>query len=152
MSDTSGLTVRPVRPQDRAQWDVLYQGYAEFYGVAQTVEMRDTLWSWLHDTAKESEGLVAELPGGKLVGLTHCRPYARALAASTGMFLDDLFVIPEARGTGAAEALIDAVRALAVERGYTVVRWITDETNYRGRGLYDRVATRTPWVTYDIKL
>jgi hypothetical protein len=32
------------------------------------------------------------------------------------------------------------------------VRWITAEDNYRGRGVYDKLATRTPWVTYDIKL
>jgi hypothetical protein len=33
-----------------------------------------------------------------------------------------------------------------------VIRWITAEDNYRARGVYDRVAVRTPWVTYDIKV
>ena len=56
------------------------------------------------------------------------------------------------RSAGAAKALIGAVEAERRPRGWTVVPWITAETNYRARGVYDQVATRTPWVTYDIKL
>ena len=48
--------------------------------------------------------------------------------------------------------MIEAVRAVAEQRGWSVVRWITAENNYRARSLYDRVATKTPWVTYDIKI
>jgi hypothetical protein len=33
-----------------------------------------------------------------------------------------------------------------------VIRWITADDNYRARAVYDRVATRTKWVTYDLKL
>lgn len=146
------ITVRPVRLDDRAQWDVLYQGYASFYNVTQTAEMRDTVWSWLHDDRKEPRGLVAVKADGTLVGLTHFRPFARPLSATTGCFLDDLFVSPDARGTGAADALIDTVRAVAASEGWSVVRWITAENNYRGRAVYDRVAARTNWVTYDIKI
>jgi GNAT superfamily N-acetyltransferase len=95
-------------------------------------------------------GLVAEDDTGRLVGLTHFRPFASPLRAVTNCFLDDLFVDPAARGSGAAEALIDGVAAVAREKGWTVVRWITAEDNYRARGLYDRKAKRTPWVTYDL--
>ena len=74
------------------------------------------------------------------------------MAAATGGFLDDLFVDPAHRGSGAARALIDAVAAEGRQRGWTVIRWITAEDNYRARGLYDQMADRTKWVTYDIKL
>ena len=37
-------------------------------------------------------------------------------------------------------------------RGWTVIRWITAEDNARARKVYDRLATKTAWVTYDIKL
>ncbi|MCC5987709.1 MAG: GNAT family N-acetyltransferase [Pararhodobacter sp.] len=146
------ISVRPVALADREAWERLYRGYAAFYKVEQSAQMRERVWNWLHDPAHECEGLVAEGPGGALLGMTHFRPYARPLAAATGCFLDDLFVAPDARGTGAAEALIEAVRQIAGARGWTLVRWITAEDNYRARGLYDRVASRTNWVTYDIKL
>lgn len=146
----TGFAIRPVRAQDRAGWDALYQGYAEFYRVAQTAEMRDRVWGWLHDPAHETRGLVAEATGGELLGLAHYRAFARPLSASTGCFLDDLFVAPQARGSGAADALLTELRAIATREGWSVIRWITAENNYRARAAYDRVATRTAWATYDM--
>ncbi len=144
-------TIRPPVATDRGEWDRLYAAYAEFYRAEQTGEMRDRVWGWLHDPSHGTEGFVAEA-GGRLVGLAHFRSYARALAASTGGFLDDLFVEPEARGTGIAEALIRAVAEEGSRRGWTVLRWITAKDNERARRLYDRLAVETPWVTYDVKL
>ncbi len=148
----SEITVRALHLDDRAQWDVLYQGYATFYNVTQTAQMRDTVWSWLHDAGKDPRGLVAARADGTLIGLAHFRPFPRPLSATTGCFLDDLFVSPDARGAGAADALIENVRSIAAGEGWSVVRWITAENNYRGRGVYDRVAAKTAWVTYDIKI
>lgn len=148
----TNFSIRPVRADDRSQWDTLYQGYADFYKVTQTPEMRETVWSWLLDETKESRGLLAVSPDGKVLGLTHFRPFARPLSATTGCFLDDLFVSSDARGLGVADALIEAVRGVAAENGWSVVRWITAENNYRGRNVYDRMACKTNWVTYDIKL
>ena len=146
------ITTRAVAEGDRDRWVELYQGYAVFYETEQSAEMRARVWKWLFDPGHEVEGLVAEDSDGRLIGLAHYRAFARPLAAATGGFLDDLFVDPAARGSGAAEALIDAVKAEAAKRGWTVIRWITAEDNYRARGLYDRVAEKTRWVTYDIKL
>lgn len=146
------LTIRPVKAEDRAEWDVLYQGYATFYKVEQTEEMRDTVFGWLMDATHGSNGLVAVDEAGKLIGLTHYRPFVSCLKAVTNCFLDDLFVDPAARGSGAADALIEGVRKVADEKGWPVVRWITADDNYRGRGVYDKVATRTMWITYDLKV
>lgn len=145
------MIIRGPEAGDFEAWARLYAGYAAFYRVEQTEEMRARVWSWIGDPGHEVQGLVAEVDG-VLVGLAHLRPFARPLSASVGGFLDDLFVDPEARGSGAAKALIGAVEAEGRRRGWTVLRWITAENNYRARGVYDQVATRTPWVTYDIKL
>ena len=143
--------IRPLEKADFPQWQGLYAGYAAFYQVRQTPEMRENVWSWLIDPAHEVKGLVAE-QDGSLIGLAHYRPYARPLSASTGGFLDDLFVAPAARGMGAGRALIAALSDIGRVKGWTVLRWITADTNQTARALYDQVATQTPWVTYDIKL
>jgi ribosomal protein S18 acetylase RimI-like enzyme len=78
------------------------------------------------------------------------RPFARPLSGTVGGFLDDLHVDAPARGTGAVDALLHALQQLAVERGWSVVRWITADDNYRARAKYDQVAVRTTWVTYDM--
>ncbi|TNC52966.1 GNAT family N-acetyltransferase [Rubellimicrobium rubrum] len=143
------MRVRRPEATDRLGWDRLYAGYAGFYGVTQTPIMRDRVWSWINDPAHETEAFVAEGDSG-LVGLAHFRAFARPLSATTGGFLDDLFVSPGARGTGAAEALIHAVAEEGRQRGWSVIRWITAGDNARARKLYDRLARATPWVTYDL--
>jgi GNAT superfamily N-acetyltransferase len=146
------LTIRPPQASDRQDWDRLYQGYAQFYQVTQTPEMRERVWSWLHDAAHESQCLMAFDATGKAVGLAHFRAFARPLSASTGGFLDDLFVDPAARGSQAGTQLIAAIEAWGKERNWSVIRWITADNNYRARSAYDKIATRTAWITYDIKL
>ena len=146
------ISVVAVAAEHRAAWDRLYAGYAAFYRVEQTAAMRDTVWRWLLDPAHEVDGLVAVAPDGRIVGLTHFRPFARPLAAAVGGFLDDLFVEPAARGSGAAPSLIEAVARVGRERGWSVLRWITAEDNHRARAAYDRLATRTKWLTYEISL
>ena len=146
------VTVRAIKTDDRAAWACLYAGYADFYKVTQTDAMRDTVWQWLHDPTCETEGFIAVDGAGKLLGLAHFRPFRRPLSASIGGFLDDLFVDPDARGSGAAQALIAAIKATGQARGWTVIRWITAADNARARAAYDKLATATAWVTYDIKL
>lgn len=146
------VTIRPITASDHAGWSALYAGYAEFYQVEQTQAMRDTVWGWLNDSAHEVKGFIAINEAGEAVGLAHYRPYSRPLSASVGGFLDDLFVSPAGRGQETSKQLIAAIVQAGRERGWTVIRWITADNNYRARSSYDKIATRTAWVTYDIKL
>ena len=142
--------VRAPVAADEARWRELYGGYAHFYGVEQSAEQADIVWSWLQDPHHELGCLLVEDERGRVVGLAHHRPFARPLAASTGCHLDDLFIEPAARGRGAVDALLGELRAMARTHGWSVVRWITAEDNHRGQAVYDRYADRTTWVTYDM--
>lgn len=144
------ITVREVRDGDFPQWRALYRGYADFYRVEQTEEAAERVWAWVNDPAHEVSALVTEGGDGRLIGLAHYRPFARPLSATTGCYLDDLFVDPAHRGSGAADRLLTALREIAADRGWSVVRWITADDNHRARAKYDQVATRTMWVTYDM--
>jgi len=146
------MSVRRPEDADRAAWERLYAGYAEFYRVTQTPDMRARVWGWIHDPAHPVEAFVATDNSGALVGLAHFRAFARPLAAATGGYLDDLFVTPAARGSGTARALIGAVAQEGRARGWSVIRWITARDNAPARALYDKLATATPWKTYDLTL
>lgn len=143
------VTIVPAALGHRAAWGRLYAGYAAFYKVEQTEAMRDAVWAWLMDPAHEVKGLIALDDGGNPVGLAHYRAYARPLRGGYGGFIDDIFVDPACRGQRIADALIEAVAAIGREKGWGLIRWITADDNYRGRGVYDRLATRTMWITYD---
>lgn len=136
--------------QDATRWRELYAGYARFYQVPQSEEQRDRVWGWLMDPASEVEGFVVVDAAGAVAGLAHVRPFARPLSATVGGFLDDLYVDAPARGTGAVDALLGALAELAGHRGWSVLRWITANDNYRARAKYDAVAKRTSWITYDM--
>jgi len=142
--------VRAACDDDVERWRELYRAYADYYGVAQSDSAAARVWGWIGDPDHEVNCLVVADSGGWVVGLAHYRPFARPLSASTGCFLDDLFIDPAARGAGAVDALLTGLRSLAAEHDWSVVRWITADDNYRGRGKYDQYATRTSWVTYDM--
>jgi GNAT superfamily N-acetyltransferase len=151
MNAETDVTIAAPTPSDRAAWDPLYAGYCAFYKVEHTAAKADTVWSWLMDTGHPVKGFLARDSAGVVVGFTHYRGYPRPIAGGDGCFLDDLFVTPQARGRGVAEKLIAAVVDEARRRGWPVVRWITAEDNASARALYDRVAVKTHWVTYEIR-
>ncbi|MCC7427245.1 MAG: GNAT family N-acetyltransferase [Alphaproteobacteria bacterium] len=146
-----GFRIGPIETRHRADWEKLYAGYAEFYQVKQTAEMRLRVWNWLHDPGHEVEGLICETEHGHAVGILHFRRFARPLSASMGGFVDDVFVDAVHRGRGLGAAMIKAVGELGQRRGWSVIRWITAENNYRARAMYDEIAGKTHWLTYDMK-
>jgi GNAT superfamily N-acetyltransferase len=143
--------VTTLRDGDRAVWDDLYRGYLEFYEVNSSTHKLDLVWSWLRDPAHELDGVVVRpTKDGEAVGLAHYRPFTRPLHGSVGCFLDDLFVAPVARGTGAVDALLAELRRIATAHDWDVVRWITRETNAKARSTYDRLAQQTNLITYEM--
>lgn len=144
------ISVSPLSPDDREQWEVLYRGYADFYSMPMTDEILDTVWGWIFDDNSGFFGLIAKDDQGGAVGLMHCRDMPSPLRGAVVGFLDDLFVIPEARGTGVAQTLYGELMEFGKGRNWAFVRWITAENNYRGRGSYDKVAEKTHWVTYQM--
>ena len=142
--------VRPPVAADFERWSELYRGYAEFYGAQQSDSARELVWGWISDPGHEVAALVSEGDDGQIVGFAHYRPFARPLSATVGCWLDDLFVDPVRRGGGVVDALLAELNLIAVDRGWSVVRWITATDNYRARSKYDRVATATRWITYDM--
>jgi GNAT superfamily N-acetyltransferase len=139
------LIVSPPQPGDKATWRALYK-------MPMDDRIADTLWGWLHDSSHVVEGLLARAGDGRAVGLAHFRTMPRPLAGATCGFLDDLYVAPEMRGGGGADALLDRLAAIGRERGWSSLRWLTADDNYRARAVYDRRAKRTTWITYQMDL
>ena len=144
----SPATVRAVEASDEASWKALFRDYRTFYKLEGSEEIVTTVWEWLMDPAHECNALVAEVEG-EVVAIADYRRFSRPIGGSVGIWLDDLFTGPEARGKGAARALIARLTEIAKAEGATVVRWITASDNHTAQALYDDVATRTQWVTYD---
>lgn len=146
------ITIAPPIAADKADWRRLYEGYATFYKVPMNDAIAERVWGWINDPSHVLEAFVAKTPGGRVVGLAHFRAMPRPLSGTTAGFLDDLFVDPEFRGGRVAHRLITTMADLARQRGWTIIRWLTADDNYRARGVYDKLARRTMWITYQMDL
>lgn len=132
------FTVTPLTPACQSEWRPLFDGYGEFYKTPVREEVAATVWSWLMDPGHVMEGLIARDSDGRAVGMAHIRACPRSLAGGYVGFLDDMFVTPEARGSGAAAAIFSALEQMAADRQWGAIRWITQHFNERGRGFYDK--------------
>lgn len=141
-------TIRPLRAADEEDWRRLWTAYLEFYQTAVPEAVyQATFARLLSGEPHEFHGLVAERDG-RLIGLTHYLYHRHCWKIEHVVYLQDLYVDPEARGTGAGRALIEAVYAAADAAGCPTVYWLTQDFNAPARQLYDRVATLTPFIKY----
>lgn len=85
---------------------------------------------------------------GRAVGLVHWIFHRSTWTAAPYCYLQDLFVLPDRRGTGTGRKLIEHVYAKAREAGAARVYWLTHETNSEAMLLYDRIAERSGFVQY----
>lgn len=142
------LSIRPLEAGDEAEWKRLWTGYLDFYESTVPAEVYTATFARLLDPAMtDMTGLIAE-QDGKPCGLAHILFHHHCWHTEDVCYLQDLFVDPDVRGAGVGRALIEAVYKLADARGTPSVYWLTQEFNYRGRALYDQVATRTPFIKY----
>ncbi|TVP90423.1 MAG: GNAT family N-acetyltransferase [Pseudomonadaceae bacterium] len=127
-----------VSAHDKPEWRALFGGYADFYQTAMTDEVADQVWGWLLDPEHVFEGLIVRDEYKQALGIAHVRACPRSLSGCDIGFVDDMFITPQARGSGAADALVARLQSLAEERGWPSIRWITQHYNERGRAFYDR--------------
>lgn len=85
---------------------------------------------------------------GEAVGLVHWIFHRSCWTTGDYCYLQDLFVAQSIRGGGIGRALIEHVYAEAEAAGAARVHWLTQETNYPGRMLYDRIAERSGFIQY----
>ena len=146
------ITVFELEEEDREQWEILYCGYAKFYQTSLNKEILDKVWSWIHNKEKKFYALIAKDETDKALGIMHYREMPSPLRGQNVGFLDDLFVHPDYRGKSVVDELFAALRQAAKNRDWKFIRWITADNNYRGRAVYDKLATRTDWLTYEMKI
>lgn len=145
------ILVRPVEPRDREAWARLFVDYGVFYETVFDQGIVDGVWAWLLDDAIEVYAYVATRDDA-VIGFANHRRLLDTFVAGPAWFLDDLYVEPGHRGSGAATALIEAVAARATADGGRNLRWTTAPDNATAQRVYDRLAKRTPWLTYEMDL
>ena len=146
-------TIAPVREEDLAALLPLMRGYCDFYEVAPGDDALVGLSRALL-AAPERDGiqLLARDGTGAPVGFaTIYWSWSTTDGPGRLAIMNDLFVAPQARGTGVADALIAACRDRARAHGAIALQWETAPDNTRAQAVYDRAgAVRSQWLTYTL--
>jgi GNAT superfamily N-acetyltransferase len=128
----------------------LVRAYCDFYAVSPSDEALLTLSrALIADPEREGVQFLARDADARAVGFaTVFWSWATTSAERIGI-MNDLFVAPEGRGSGIAEALIEACRVECAALGAGKLAWQTAPSNERAMKVYDRIgATRETWVDY----
>jgi GNAT superfamily N-acetyltransferase len=141
--------IRSLESSDWEAWRPLWQGYLDFYREPLGDDVTELTFRRMCAREDGMLGLVAVGDAGELLGFAHVVIHPSTWTATSYCYLEDLFVAPAGRGSGAARALIEATYAEAGRAGSSRVYWHTQQFNGPARSLYDSVGRLTSHVMYE---
>lgn len=145
------FTLSDLAHGDYAAWRPLWDDYLVFYKVDVPEHVTARTWQRLIDPQFPLYGRVVRLQG-RIVGFAIHLPHVSTWQEGATCYLEDLYVAPEARGTGAGRALIDDLMSICERHDWEKLYWVTDNDNETARRLYDRYVPADKTVRYRLKL
>jgi ribosomal protein S18 acetylase RimI-like enzyme len=134
--DAGPVTVIRAELTDIYEAAQLFADYREFYGAPYDVQAAATFLA--ARLARDESVVLLALDGDEVVGFAQVYPTFSSVRLAAVWVLNDLFVVEHARGSGAADELLDAVARLAAEAGAVAVQLSTAHTNTRAQAVYER--------------
>ncbi len=145
-----GITVRPLTPADVEAFLGLVDALADYERLPRPdPEARRRLAADALAHPPRFHVLLAELNGRPVGYAAYFESYSTFLARPT-LYLEDIFVLAEARGRGVGRALMRALAREAVRRGCGRMEWLVLAWNRPAIGFYERLgASRLDdWLIY----
>jgi GNAT superfamily N-acetyltransferase len=128
----------------------MIRGLAEYERLAHICSAtEEALRRTLFGANPGAEVLIAR-EEGEAIGFALFFPNYSTFLAQPGLYLEDLFVKPHARGRGAGLALLRALAKIAVERGCGRLEWAVLDWNEPSIGFYKKLGAvaMDDWTTY----
>ena len=142
--------IRPATPADLPTIAALIRELAEYEKLSHAVEFDERqLHAHLFGPRPYAEVLIAEADG-QPVGFALFFHNFSTFRGKPGVYLEDLFVRPAARGRGLGKKLLAALAKLAVERGCARVEWSVLDWNEPAIGFYKSLGAEPmdEWTVY----
>jgi GNAT superfamily N-acetyltransferase len=144
--------LRAAEPSDVPVIADLIRGLARFEKLEHEVTLTEELLAvGLFGPRPYAEALLAEEDGLPIGFALFFHSFSTFLARP-GIYLEDLFVVPEHRGRGIGRALLAHLARLAVERGCGRLEWAVLDWNSEAIGFYERLGARpnSDWTIYRV--
>lgn len=145
-----GVVVRKIEKSDYDQHDALFISYLEFYKSTLDKSVRDVTFERFFDDNEPMWAAVAydDSHPEKILGFVHWLKHRHTWKVQHQIYLQDLYVDPDARLGGIGRKLIEHVYDDAQKQGIKDVYWHTQHFNHRAQMLYTKVANKTDFVHY----
>jgi GNAT superfamily N-acetyltransferase len=136
------LTVRPARREDAALVHRFIVELADYQKLAHEVKATpEMLAAQLFGDRPMAEAVIGEIDG-TAQGFALFFHNFSTFEARPGIYLEDLYVSPEARGSGLGQALLAHLARLAVARACVRLEWFVLDWNTLALGFYHRLGAR----------
>jgi GNAT superfamily N-acetyltransferase len=145
------ITVRDAVEADVPVIARLIRELAQYERLADAVRMtEDGLRDHLFGERRHAEVLIAQTEAGQPVGFALFFHNFSTFEGRPGIYLEDLYVTPEARGTGAGRALMKRLAQAAEQRGCARLEWSVLDWNETALDFYRRLGAHPNegWTTY----
>lgn len=151
-SDTEipGLEIRFAEPGDCQLVLEFIRELAEYEGLAQeVVASKDILDRSLFGPRPAAEVVLAILDGDAVGFAVFFHNFSTFLGQA-GLYLEDLFVRPPARGKGVGRSILQYLARLAVDRGCGRMEWWVLDWNKTAIDFYDKLGAEAmdEWTVY----
>jgi GNAT superfamily N-acetyltransferase len=146
------LNIRPAKPADVPVVAELIWQLARFEKLeGEVVLTEELLEAGLFGPRPYAEAVLAEEEGEPIGFALFFHTFSTFLARP-GLYLEDLFVLPEHRGHGVGRALLAHLARLALERGCGRLEWAVLNWNKEAIRFYERLGARpnSEWTVYRV--
>jgi GNAT superfamily N-acetyltransferase len=146
------MEVRPARDDEVEELLPLMRAYCDFYESSPTDEGLTTMLRTL--IAEPAQGAVfIARDDGRAVGVATLDWKWSSLKGARMGYLEDLYVEPDSRGKGIADALIEICAERCRELGMPAMQWATAPDNHRAQKVYNRTGAQAETLLeYDLSL
>jgi GNAT superfamily N-acetyltransferase len=143
------IAVRQARPDDAALIVAFIRGLADYERLLHEVKVGpDDIARDLFGPTPRAFCDIAEVDGAP-VGFALWFYNYSTFEGAFGIYLEDIFVVPEARGTGAGLALMRRLAQRCRDEGLKRLEWAVLDWNAPAIAFYDRLGAtaKTEWIT-----
>ena len=149
MQITQSFEIRELSENDFINWKTLWTQYLEFYKTSVENLVYETTFKRLISSKHHFQNAFVAEQDNDLVGLVHYIYHPHNWKIEDVCYLQDLFVLHSARGTGVGRALIESVYLAADRNKTSTVYWLTQDFNEQARELYDNIGILTSFIKYN---
>ena len=140
------IAIRFATPADLPLIAALIRALAAYEKLADAVRfdeavLGEKLFGANHGHGPYAEVLIGEVDGAAQGFALFFHNFS-TFEGKPGVYLEDLFVQPEARGSGLGKALLAQLAALALERDCARLEWSVLDWNAPAIGFYERLGAR----------